>query len=153
MKTLPYKKSLRLTLLSLRLAFTLWFLLLLLHYASQDPFWALGLLLSFAVPFFLVGLLRRVLAFPRPYQSEDFTAAVPRQRTNDSFPSRHAFSAFAIATLTFPAFPIAGALLGVLAILLATLRVLVGIHYPRDVIVGGILGVLCGTIGIWVFIP
>ena len=97
-----------------------------------------------AIAFLLVTLLRHFFAKKRPYQSKDGIA--PRRGENDSFPSRHAFSAFFIAMLAFSVKPLFGYSLLPFAILLSAVRVFRGIHYPIDVVAGGFLGVLSGTV-------
>lgn len=60
-----------------------------------------------------------------------------------SFPSAHAFSSFAVATAMVRVDPAtAGALLVALALSLG--RPYLGMHYPSDVLVGAVLGVLLG---------
>jgi membrane-associated phospholipid phosphatase len=62
-----------------------------------------------------------------------------------SFPSAHAFSSFAVATAMVRVDPAtAGALLVALALSLG--RPYLGMHYPSDVAVGALLGVLLGLI-------
>jgi membrane-associated phospholipid phosphatase len=62
-----------------------------------------------------------------------------------SFPSAHAFSSFAVATAMVRVDPAtAGALLVALALSLG--RPYLGMHYPSDVAVGAVLGVLLGLI-------
>ena len=102
------------------------------------------LVLSTALPFLLITFLRHYFAKKRPYQFSE--KAPPRKGENDSFPSRHAFSAFLIAMTAFSIKAILGYSLLLLAILLSALRVFRGIHYPVDVIAGGFLGVFFGTI-------
>jgi len=62
-----------------------------------------------------------------------------------SFPSAHATSAFAVATAMTRVEPLA-ALAFVLAFALALGRPYLGMHYPSDVLVGAVLGVLLGLI-------
>jgi decaprenylphosphoryl-5-phosphoribose phosphatase len=62
-----------------------------------------------------------------------------------SFPSAHALSSFAVATAMYRVDPAtAGALVIALAISLG--RPYLGMHYPSDVAVGALLGVLLGLI-------
>ena len=62
------------------------------------------------------------------------------------FPSRHAFSAFAIAASWFAAsVPVAVVLL-VAAGALAVCRVLGGVHFPRDVVAGAFIGSATGAL-------
>jgi decaprenylphosphoryl-5-phosphoribose phosphatase len=62
-----------------------------------------------------------------------------------SFPSAHAFSSFAVATAMFRVDPAtAGAF--VVAIALSLGRPYLGMHYPSDVLVGALLGMVLGLI-------
>ena len=62
-----------------------------------------------------------------------------------SFPSAHATSSFAVATAMTRVEPW-GALAFVLALALALGRPYLGMHYPSDVVVGALLGVVLGLI-------
>jgi undecaprenyl-diphosphatase len=57
-----------------------------------------------------------------------------------SFPSAHAASASAFATGVARVSPEAGAVLNAAAALVAYSRVHTGVHYPADVIAGGVVG-------------
>jgi membrane-associated phospholipid phosphatase len=62
-----------------------------------------------------------------------------------SFPSAHAFSSFAVATAMFRVDPAtAGAFVVAAAISLG--RPYLGMHYPSDVLVGALLGVVAGLL-------
>lgn len=90
-------------------------------------------------------LLKNLVARPRPYtQLPDLSLLVPYPK-DYSFPSGHTCSSFAVAgsllhsgktwnALRIPAF--------VLAILISFSRLYVGAHYPSDVIVGAIIGLV-----------
>jgi undecaprenyl-diphosphatase len=62
-----------------------------------------------------------------------------------SFPSAHATSSFAVATAMARVEPL-GALAFVLALALALGRPYLGMHYPSDVLVGALLGIVLGLI-------
>ena len=62
------------------------------------------------------------------------------RQTNASFPSTHASNAFAGAYAMSNAFPEARLIFWVLALLVAFARVYVGVHYPLDVVFGGLVG-------------
>ena len=83
-------------------------------------------------------------------------AAIPRRRPHDhalvaephthSFPSGHATTSFACATLLAAAVPRLRVPLYVLATAIAWSRVYVGVHYPLDVLAGAALGLAVGVL-------
>lgn len=99
-----------------------------------------------ALGFVLLSVVRAKLDVPRPAEGAGIEPLVPRPGTGRSFPSRHAFSAFAIAACWWVASPTVAVVLLVLAGLLAVLRVVAGVHYPRDVVVGAASGVATGAL-------
>ena len=109
------------------------------------------LLVAAGVPFVLVTLFRHLVNAPRPYEMYDFYQTPPKNKCGKSFPSRHVFSGFVIATLAFAySLPLALVMLG-FAVILAVSRVLLGIHFIRDVVCGALVGVVSGVIGIVIF--
>lgn len=77
--------------------------------------------------------------------------AVPEDRhvrmpTSTSFPSGHSASAFAFASAAGAASPIVSPPLHLLAALVAYSRVHTGVHYPGDVVVGSLIGMMAGQI-------
>ena len=108
--------------------------------------WArlLRLVLIPGVGFVLLSLARRQLNAPRPYEQWSIDPLIAREKTGDSFPSRHVFSATVIAMAALWLDWRWGLPLLVLAALLAVLRVVGGVHYPRDVVVGALCGLVVG---------
>ena len=78
-----------------------------------------------------------------------FAALLKKKRTGHSFPSRHVFSAVMIAVTAAYLLPALSVPLFVAAALLALIRVLGGIHYPRDVFCGALFALIAGGIGFW----
>lgn len=111
---------------------------------------ALRLALMLLVPFLLVSLVRALVKAPRPYELFDFYEKKPHRAVGKSFPSRHAFSAFAIAVAMLAYHPTFGFLLLGVAVALAVCRYLLGIHFPRDLFAGALIGVLSSVLGLWI---
>lgn len=124
------------------------YLAIVIHAFLSDTVLGIKLIFSAGVPFVLVSILRRIIDAPRPYELYDFYEKKPKDKKGRSFPSRHVFSAFVIAMLSFPSSPALGAALCVLGIALAVSRVLLGIHFIRDVAAGALIGILSGALGI-----
>ncbi len=95
-----------------------------------------------------VTTLRKVMNRPRPYEVYDFYTVKPKEKSGHSFPSRHCYSAFVISTLSWLVSPAVFAALLLVATLIAVTRVLLGIHFVRDVVCGGALGTVFGVLGI-----
>ena len=107
----------------------------------------IGLLVTLGAPFALVSLMRRFINAKRPYEIYDFFVDPPKAKKGHSFPSRHAFSAFAIGTVAlFVSLPI-GILILFLGCSMCICRVALGIHFVRDVVGGAIIGVVTSLIG------
>ena len=112
----------------------------------SDPWRLVPLVGVTAVGFVAVSFFRRRFNALRPYECCAIAPLIARDGAGKSFPSRHAFSAFAIAVSWFVAsVPIAVVLL-VAAVVLAVCRVLGGVHFPRDVVVGALIGSATGAL-------
>lgn len=86
------------------------------------------------------GIIKNVVARPRPFAViPELTTLVPFP-TSNSFPSGHACSSFAAAYYLTKAFGKNGAWAYIPAALIAVSRVYVGVHYMTDIICGAIVG-------------
>ena len=112
----------------------------------SDPWRLVPLVGVTAVGFVAVSFFRRRFNAPRPYECCAIAPLIARDGSGKSFPSRHTFSAFAIAASWFAAsVPVAVVLL-VAAGVLAVCRVLGGVHFPRDVVAGAFIGSATGAL-------
>ena len=128
------------------------FLLLFCSFAAKSVVWLVRLLVVMGVPFLAVTLMRRAVNAKRPYEVFDIYDVQPRRSAGRSFPSRHAASVMIIATVALFSYVWVGAMLLLLGALMCLSRVLLGIHFPRDVIAGCSIGIISALIGIFVLL-
>lgn len=121
--------------------------------ALISPLSLIRLCVIIGTSYVVVSLARRIINAPRPYEIYDFYTQVPKNKKGSSFPSRHSFLIFAITTVAAPGAPIAAAILGFFGVLLAISRVLMGIHFIRDVLCGALLGVISSCLGLLILKP
>lgn len=100
----------------------------------QRSFWPM--LVVPAAAFVVGSALRAAIDRPRPYVTLGYQPLFPKKDTGRSMPSRHCFSAAAIAVAAACWQPALGAVLGVLAVAIAVSRVVTGVHYISDVLAG-----------------
>ncbi len=93
------------------------------------------------------GIIKNVVARPRPYDAIAGIESVVSHLSDYSFPSGHSLCCFEAATAlamnrtrwAIPAY--------VAAVLVAVSRLFLFVHYPTDVICGALLGILFGVLG------
>ena len=99
-----------------------------------------------ATGFVILSLLRKKINAPRPYEEWDIKPLLDRDSPGQSMPSRHVFSASIISMACLHASLSVGVILLILSVFLGLVRVLGGVHYPKDVFVGYICGLVWGVI-------
>lgn len=96
--------------------------------------------------FVILSLLRKKINAPRPYETWEIVPLLDRDRPGQSMPSRHVFSATIISMACLHASLSVGVILLILSAILGLVRVLGGVHYPKDVVVGYACGLVWGVI-------
>ena len=98
------------------------------------------------------GVLKKLVERVRPYEVVEGLTSVIGAMSSTSFPSGHSACSFAIATVIFletkkkvgiPAL--------ILAAMIASSRLYLGVHYPTDVLAGITVGVLNGCFTSFVY--
>jgi undecaprenyl-diphosphatase len=107
--------------------------------------WAL-ILVGVGLPGLLINIVKRVIGRGRPLHLEVPDAPVFQYFLNDwtyqSFPSGHATTAFAFCFVVSFLAPRSLPWMLALATLIAVSRIVIGAHYPTDVVGGVVLGTL-----------
>lgn len=92
--------------------------------------------------FILLSFIRKKINKKRPYEVLNITPIIKKDTKGNSMPSRHVFSLSIIACSWFVVSPMIGTILIICSILIAIIRVIGGVHYPSDVIVGMLCAIL-----------
>jgi undecaprenyl-diphosphatase len=85
-------------------------------------------------------VLKRGTLRPRPYQALQAVAAGAGALDAFSFPSGHTLHAVAFSLVACSYYPALAAPLALFALLTAVSRVILGLHYPSDVLAGAAIG-------------
>ena len=88
--------------------------------------------------------LKHSIGRPRPFVACPDIRACVRALDKFSFPSGHTLHAVAFAVVFSWHFPLVGAALVPLVLLIALSRVALGLHYPSDVAAGALIGASVG---------
>ena len=96
--------------------------------------------------FVILSLLRKKINASRPYAVWEIVPLLDRDSPGQSMPSRHVFSATIISMACLHASLTMGMICLTLSALLGLVRVLGGVHYPKDVVVGYICALVWGVL-------
>jgi len=116
--------------------------LLLLFFGSYAAMWSM--VISSSVGMTLYTIIKRVTHRARPCETEEHCWSTVLPPDQFSFPSGHTLAAFAVATSLTRFYPLAAAPLFFAAASIGASRMVLGMHYLSDVVVGGLLGAALG---------
>jgi undecaprenyl-diphosphatase len=108
---------------------------------------ALVMLATSALNLATYKFLKRTFVRERPFIRHAGISLAQAPLDRYSFPSGHTLHAVAFTWQACAAFPELGMVLVPLALAIAASRVVLGLHYPTDVLVGALLGVVSGSVG------
>jgi undecaprenyl-diphosphatase len=108
---------------------------------------AMGLLATGAAGLVVYKLLKRIFVRERPFIRHAGISLAQAPLDRYSFPSGHTLHAVSFSWQLCAAFPELAPIVVPLAVAIAASRVVLGLHYPTDVLVGALIGVGFGAIG------
>jgi undecaprenyl-diphosphatase len=116
-----------------------WVLLIVLFWFKDKKKLSLHLLYVFIIDSLSLLLFKQIFLRPRPFE-------IPEIDIGTSFPSGHSQRAFSGAMILSKYYEKYSLLFYVLAALTAFSRIYIGVHYPLDVLIGSINGIIVGKI-------
>lgn len=133
-----------------RVIYVLFFVVLVIMAFEKDTR-IIRVVLVTGISFILVSVFRHLVNTPRPYTLYKFNPIVKKDKKGESMPSRHVFSAFVIGMACLYLDPVLGIIVFADGILMCVGRVVAGVHFPKDVIAGAIIGIISGVLGFFIF--
>lgn len=111
---------------------------------------ALHMLATGTVALALYRGLKRWTRRPRPFRACDGVVAHVPPLDEFSFPSGHTLHAVSFSLVALAYFPTLAPLLLPFTALVAASRVVLGLHYPSDVLAATIIGIGLGSLSLWI---
>ncbi|NKI33866.1 phosphatase PAP2 family protein [Wenzhouxiangella sp. XN79A] len=133
-----------------------WYALMTVLAATQGMYGvraALVMGLSSLIGVGLYKVLKERLVRERPYLTHHAIRVGCAPLDRYSFPSGHTLHAVLFTTIAIAWFPALAAVLIPLAVLIALSRVVLGLHYPTDVVFGALIGWGLAELALWGFPP
>jgi undecaprenyl-diphosphatase len=119
--------------------------LILLVFGGAQKFLAIGAAMTAAaIGIFLFRTLKHASRRKRPCEIEPHCWSLILPPDKYSFPSGHSITSFAIAVSIGMFYPDLQAVLLVVAFLIASSRIILGMHFLSDVLAGSTIGILLG---------
>ena len=99
------------------------------------------------IGFCCVSAVRYFFPAQRPYEKYQIQPLIPKDTIRKSFPSRHVFSIIMLAeTYLYTTTDSFAGIFYLAGLCLAVCRVLLGVHFVRDVFVGGMVALFFGLL-------
>jgi len=121
-------------------------LLMILFSSNQTQLTALASALSLAISHIPVAIIKKLFPRKRPYLTLEQTRYPMNPLKDHSFPSGHTTAFFSVAVPFTLYIPYLAFILIPIGISVGLSRIYLGLHYPSDVLAGGILGSSAGIL-------
>jgi len=128
-------------------------ILALIFYFTESKLFAYSLIFGVITLGLMIEIIKMYIRRARPYIKLKKIRIVGSKASGRSFPSGHTGQAFFLASLIVHYYHVdiyLWILLYAIALFVGITRIYVGMHYPRDVLAGAILGTAWGIIGVMV---
>jgi len=102
------------------------------------------LALAIAVNVAIFTTVKKLVGRPRPFEAWDHLKCIMLPPDRFSFPSGHTMTAFTVLGVLHGPLPGVCLLILPAAVAIGVSRVYLGLHYPTDVLIGALLGVMIG---------
>jgi undecaprenyl-diphosphatase len=99
-----------------------------------------------AVDLIVYKIIKRWIARPRPYRTCPGIRACAPSLDEFSFPSGHTLHSVAFSLILTVYYPALAIVVWPFTVLVAVSRIVLGLHYPSDVVVGAVIGALTAAI-------
>ena len=153
MEYLLWHKKLRKTLVAaeriLEILTVAAYFLLLIYTIYANPGYTLLSAVTCIAALYVCTLIRNVTDRKRPYEAYETLPAINKDTKGKSFPSRHLTSISVIAISLMGVNIPLGIIFLFFALVMATLRVVLGVHFIKDVAVGAAIGFAFGIVGMY----
>lgn len=103
------------------------------------------------IAFLFTTIIRKIKNEPRPYEKYDIHPLIQRTKKGESFPSRHTLSIMIIAFAFLYIHKILGIIFILLGLILAIIRIIAGIHFPRDIVAAIVISLIFGGVGFFLW--
>jgi undecaprenyl-diphosphatase len=117
---------------------------------SRGSVAALHMALVGVVAAMLYRALKRWTRRPRPFRAHGDIVPYVLPLDEFSFPSGHALHAVSFTLIALAYFPVLAPVLVPFTLMVAMSRVVLGLHYPSDVLAASAIGLGLGSLSLWI---
>lgn len=118
--------------------------------SEKDAFTTVKVITVPLTAFIVVSVLRYCMDFKRPYTKYPINPLIHKDKAGESMPSRHMLSITIIAMVWLYVYAPVGIILWGLSAVMGVVRVLAGVHFPRDIVVAALISIMFGYAGLWI---